>query len=93
MKLMRLFFMASVALIAAALSGCGYKPLEAPCAMSEGGMLAAAEQPTPAPAGPQQNAVQALFYAEPEAKRAPAPFSSAADDCGPLRPINAERLK
>ncbi len=56
-------------------------------------MPAAAEQPTPEPAGPQQNAVQALFYAEPEAKRAPAPFSSAAGDCGPLRPINAERLK
>jgi hypothetical protein len=93
MKLMRLFFMPSAALIAAALSGCGYKPLEAPCAMSEGGMPAAAEQPTPEPAGPQQNAVQALFYAEPEAARAPAPFSSVVSDCGPLRPINAERLK
>ncbi|WP_281932780.1 hypothetical protein [Methylocystis iwaonis] len=89
---MRLLFMASAALIAAALSGCGYRPLEAPCAMSEGGLPAAAEQPTPEPAAPQ-NAVQALFYAEPEAKRAPEPFSSAAGDCGPLRPINAERLK
>ncbi|WP_363352326.1 hypothetical protein [Methylocystis echinoides] len=89
---MRLLFMASAALIAAALSGCGYKPLEAPCAMSEGG-IPTAEQPMPEPAGPQQNAVQALFYAEPEAARAPAPFSSAAGDCGPLRPINAERLK
>jgi len=85
--------LASTALLAGALSGCGYKPLEAPCAMSEGGMPAAAEQPTPEPAGPQQNAVQALFYAEPEAARAPAPFSSVVSDCGPLRPINAERLK
>ncbi len=56
-------------------------------------MPAAAEQPMPEPAGPQQNAVQALFYAEPEAARAPAPFSSVVGDCGPLRPINAERLK
>jgi hypothetical protein len=90
---MRLLFIASAALLAGALSGCGYKPLEAPCAMSEGGMPAAAEQPMPEPAGPQQNAVQALFYAEPEAARAPAPLSSVVGDCGPLRPINAERLK
>jgi len=85
--------LASAALLAGALSGCGYKPLEAPCAMSEGGMPAAAEQPMPEPAGQQQNAVQALFYAEPEVARAPAPFSSVLGDCGPLRPINAERLK
>lgn len=90
---MRRLLLASAALLAGALSGCGYKPLEAPCAMSEGGMPAAAEQSMPEPAGPQQNAVQALFYAEPEAARAPAPFSSVAGDCGPLRPINAERLK
>lgn len=90
---MRLLFMASAALLAGALSSCGYKPLEAPCPMSEGGMPAAAEQAMPEPAGPQQNAVQALFYAEPEAARAPAPFNSAVGDCGPLRPINAERLK
>ncbi len=90
---MRFLFMASAALLAGALSACGYKPLEAPCAMSEGGMPAAAEQPMPEPAGPQQNAVQALFYAEPEAAPAPAPFNSAASDCGPLRPINAGRLK
>jgi hypothetical protein len=90
---MRRLLLASAALLAGALSGCGYKPLEAPCAMSEGGMPAAAEQSMPEPAGPQQNAVQALFYAEPEAARAPAPFSFAAGDCGPLRPINAERLK
>jgi hypothetical protein len=89
---MRLLLLAGAALIAGALSGCGYKPLEAPCAMSESGLPAAAESPMPEPAGPQ-NAVQALFYAEPEASRAPAPFSSAANDCGPLRPINAERLK
>ncbi len=56
-------------------------------------MPAAAEQPAPEPAAPQQTAMQALFYAEPDARRAPAPFSSAASDCGPLRPINAERLK
>lgn len=59
--------------------------------MSEGGLPAAAEQPMPEPAAPQ-NAVQALFYAEPEAARAPAPFISGGD-CGPLRPINAERHK
>jgi hypothetical protein len=90
--MMRLVFLASAALLAGALSGCGYKPLEAPCAMSEGGMPAAAEPSMPEPAAPQ-NAVQALFYAEPEAARAPAPFSFVAGDCGPLRPINAERLK
>ena len=84
--------LASGALLAGALSGCGYRPLEAPCAMSEGGMPAAAEQPMPEPPAPQ-NAVQALFYAEPEVARAPAPFSFAAGDCGPLRPINTERLK
>ncbi len=88
---MRFLFMASAALIAAALTGCGYKPLEAPCAMSEGGMPASMERPMLEPAAPQ-DAVQALFYAEPEAERAPPPFSSSAGDCGPLRPINAERL-
>ena len=90
---MRRLLLTSAALLAGALSGCGYKPLEAPCAMSEGGMPAAAEQPMPEPAGPQQNAVQALFFAEPEAARAPAPFNSVAGDCGPLLPINAGRLK
>jgi hypothetical protein len=90
---MRRLLLTSAALLTGALSGCGYKPLDAPCAMSEGGMPAAAEQSMPEPAGPQQNAVQALFYTEPEAARAPPPFSSVAGDCGPLRPINAERLK
>ena len=85
--------LASAALLAGTLSGCGYKRLEAPCEMSEGGMPAAAEQLMPEPAGQPQNAVQALSYAEPEAARAPAPFSSVVGDCGPLRPINAERLK
>lgn len=80
-------------LVAAALSGCGYKPLDAPCSMSEGGVPAAVERPAIAPAAPQQNTVQALSYAETEPRRAPAPFSSVTSDCGPLRPINAERLR
>ena len=81
------------ALVAAALSGCGYKPLEAPCSMSEGGAPTVMERPTIDPAAPRQDAVQALFYAEPEPRRAPTPFSSATSDCGPLRPINAGRLR
>ena len=90
---MRLGILASVALIAAALSGCGHKPLDAPCSMSEGGAPTAMERPALQPAAPQ-NAVQALSYAEPEQPRVPAPFRSGpATDCGPLRPINAERLR
>jgi hypothetical protein len=77
------------ALVAAALSGCGYKPLDAPCSMSEGGAPTAVERPTIEPAAPRQNAVQALSFAEPEPKHTAGPFTSAASDCGPLRPINA----
>ena len=90
---MRHLTLAGAALVAAALSGCGYKPLEAPCSMSEGGAPTAMERPAIEPAAPQQSAVQALSYAEPEPKRAPGPFSSMTSDCGPLRPINAERLR
>jgi len=89
---MRIGFLAGAALIAAALSGCGYKPLDAPCSMSEGGAPTAMERPALQPAAPQ-NAVQALSYAEPEQKLIPAPFYSVASDCGPLRPINAGRLR
>ncbi len=89
---MRIGFLAGAALIAAALSGCGYKPLDAPCSMSEGGGPTAMERPALQPAAPQ-NAVQALSYAEPEPRQEPAPFRSGAADCGPLRPINAGRLK
>ena len=90
---MRPFSLAGAALVAAALSGCGYKPLEAPCSMSEGGAPTVMERPALEPAAPQRDAVQALFYAEPEPRRAPTPFSSVTSDCGPLRPINAERLR
>ena len=90
---MRRLTLAGAALVAAALSGCGYKPLEAPCSMSESGAPAVMEHPTIEPATPRQGAVQALFYAEPEPRRAPTPFSSVTSDCGPLRPINAERLR
>lgn len=90
---MRHLTLAGTALVAAALSGCGYKPLEAPCSMSEGRAPTVMERPALEPAAPQQNAVQALSYAEPELRRAPAPFSSETHDCGPLRLINAERLR
>jgi len=90
---MRHLILASAALVAGALSGCGYKPLDAPCSMSEGGAPAAVERPAIEPSGPRQNAVQALSYAVPEPSRAPAPFSSTTSDCGPLRPINAESLR
>lgn len=90
---MRHFTLAGAALVAAALSGCGYKPLEAPCSMSEGGAPTVMERPAIEPAAPQQSAVQALSYAEPELKRAPGPFSSMTTDCGPLSPINAGRLR
>jgi hypothetical protein len=86
---MRHLTLAGAALVAVALSGCAYKPLDAPCSMSEGGAPTAVERPAIEPAAPQQNAVQALSYAEPERRRAPVPFSSAMSDCGPLRPINA----
>ena len=90
---MRRLTLAGAALVATALSGCGYKPLEAPCSMSESGAPTVMDRPTIDPAAPRQGAVQALFYAEPEPKRTPTPFSSATSDCGPLRPINAERLR
>ena len=90
---MRNLTLASAALFAAALSGCGYKPLDAPCSMSEGGAPTAVERPAIEPSAPQQNAVQALSYTEPEPRRVPVPFSSPTSDCGPLRPINARRLR
>ena len=90
---MRHLTLAGAALVAAALSACGYKPLEAPCSMSEGGAPTVMEHPALEPAAPRQDGVQALFYTEPEPRRAPTPFSSVISDCGPLRPINAERLR
>ena len=78
-------------LSAAVLSGCGYKPLEAPCAMSEGGAPTALERPILEPTAAQRP-IQALSYAGPDPHRAPEPFDSTIPDCGPLRPINAERL-
>ena len=90
---MHLKFIASAVLIAGSLGGCGYKPLDAPCSMNEGGAPTAVERLAPQPAAPP-NAVQALSYAEPQPKLAPAPFrSDVASDCGPLRPINAGRLR
>lgn len=89
---MRFVCLTGAALIAVALSGCGYKPLDAPCSMTEGGAPAVMERGPAEPVAPQ-GAVQALSYAGPEPKLAPAPFRSAAADCGPLRPINAGRLR
>ena len=89
---MRRKFIASAVLIAGSLGGCGYKPLDAPCSMAEGGTPTAMERPAIQPAAPP-NTVQALSYAEPDQKLAPAPFRSAPADCGPLRPINAGRLR
>jgi len=90
---MRLLTFASAALIAAALSGCAYKPLDAPCSMSEGGAPVALQRPAVDPLVRRENAVQALSYAAPEQNDAPTPFRDAADECGPLRPINAARLR
>jgi hypothetical protein len=90
---MRHLSLIGAALLAVALSGCGYKPLEAPCSMSEGRAPTAVDRPAIEPAAPPQNAVQALSYTEPGPSRAPAPFSSESHDCGPLRPINAGRLR
>jgi hypothetical protein len=89
---MRRKFIASAVLIATSLGGCGYKPLDAPCSMAEGGTPTAMERPAIQPAAPP-NTVQALSYAEPDQRLAPAPFRSGPADCGPLRPINAGRLR
>jgi hypothetical protein len=41
---MRFVCLTGAALIAVALSGCGYKPLDAPCSMTEGGAPAVMER-------------------------------------------------
>jgi hypothetical protein len=89
---MRLKFTVGVALLAAALSGCGYKPLDAPCSMNEGGTPTAMERQAIQPASPQ-NAVQALSFAEPDQRLTPAPFRLENADCGPLRPISTGKLR
>lgn len=94
---MRLKTLAAVVVIAGTVGGCGYKPLDAPCAMSEGGGPSAArqwERQSTAAEVPQQAAVQALSYADARPRFVPAPFRfDTADDCGPLRPINAGTLR
>lgn len=80
--------------ITATVSGCGYKPLEAPCSMGEGGgPLVTPGREEPAPSG--SGAVQTLFFAEPAKPVRYGPFVAApkTDDCGPLRPINAGALR
>ena len=80
-----------------ALGGCSYKPLNAPCAMEEGGGPAQSSKleiaPT-VPAAPGDTPVQALSYAGSEPTPAFGPFQSVrTGDCGPLRPINAGTLR
>lgn len=76
------------------LTACGYKPLDAPCSMGEGGgplVMPGREEAPPSGAG----AVQTLFYAEPSKPASYGPFVAGPrpDDCGPLRPINAGALR
>jgi hypothetical protein len=90
------FYMVCV-LAALALGSCSYKPLNAPCAMEEGGGPAQSSKleiaPT-VPAAPGETQIQALSYAGDESTPAFGPFrSTRAGDCGPLRPINAGTLR
>jgi len=95
-KLRRL---ASAGALCLALSGCGYKPLNAPCAMDEGARptqganVEAAPTPTPH-APPGENTVQALSYAGSQPPLIAGPFTRVRkSDCGPLLPINAGALR
>ena len=80
-----------------ALGGCGYRPLNAPCSMEEGGGPAQnskVEIAPAVPATPTENAIQALSYADAQPSPALGPFRSiGAGDCGPLSPINAGTLR
>jgi len=94
---MKILIFLVCALAALALGSCSYKPLNAPCAMEEGGGPAQSSKleiaPT-APAAPTENPIQALSYAGDEPTPAFGPFRSVrAGDCGPLRPINAGTLR
>ena len=85
------------ALVALALGGCSYKPLDAPCSFAESGgptQNSKVEIAPTVPAPPTENAIQALSYAGTESTPAFGPFRSVrAGDCGPLRPINAGTLR
>ena len=94
---MKITFYVAVGLAGLALGGCGYKPLDAPCSMDEGGGPAQSSKleiaPT-VPVAPADTPIQALSYAEPAAVAgARAVPSVRGGDCGPLRPINAGTLR
>ena len=84
-------------LVAALVSGCGYKPLNAPCSMGEGGEAVRNEiapSTSHQRAQPTQSAVQALSYAQGERHPVAGVFASVGGgDCGPLRPINSGTLR
>ena len=90
-------FYVAVGLAGLALGGCGYRPLNGPCSMEEGGgppQSSKLEIAPTVPAALGDNTIQALSYAEPESTPAFGPFRSVrAGDCGPLRPINAGTLR
>jgi len=95
---MRTFLLVVICTLTAALvSGCGYKPLNAPCSMGEGGEAIRNEiAPSTSHQRGQttQSAVQALSYAEGERHPAAGVFASVrGGDCGPLRPINSGALR
>jgi len=94
---MKILIFLVCALAALALGSCSYKPLNAPCAMEEGGGPAESsklEIPPTMPAAPGDTPIQALSYAGAEPTPAFRPSQSVrAGDCGPLRPINAGTLR
>jgi hypothetical protein len=94
---MKITFYVAVGLAGLALGGCGYKPLNAPCSMEDGGGPAQSSKleiaPT-APVAPADAPIQALSYAGAQPSPALGPFQSVrGGDCGPLRPINARTLR
>jgi len=90
-------FYVAVGLAGLALGGCGYRPLNGPCSMEEGGgppQSSKLEIAPTVPAAPGDTPIQALSYAGAPPTPAVGPFRSVrGGDCGPLRPINAGTLR
>ena len=94
---MKKSFFAMGAVASLLLSGCGYKPLNAPCSMGEGGEAMRNEiAPSTSHQRGQatQSAAPALSYAQAERPPVAGVFASVrGGDCGPLRPINSGMLR
>ena len=94
---MKKSFFAMGAVASLLLSGCGYKPLNAPCSMGEGGEAMRNEiAPSTSHQRGQatQSAAPALSYAQAERPPVAGVFASVrGGDCGPLRPINSGALR